>query len=115
MRAIRRHGRAIAAAAALQWRVAPGQAAALTALTVATAGSTAIAAWLTKQLLDAIAAGDAAQAAVLGAAGGAIGGCALCLTHVAQLLSAAIRRRITLHVERALFRKVSELDGLRHF
>src|SRR6185503_17437289 len=39
----------------------------------------------------------------------------LCLTHIAQLLTAAIRRRITLHVERALFRKVSELDGLRHF
>jgi ATP-binding cassette, subfamily B, bacterial len=111
----RRHARAIGAAIALQWQVAPAPAAAIAALTGATAGTSALAAWLTKQLLDAIAAGDAHRAVRFAALGGAIGGLTLCATHAAQILSATIRRRVVLHVERALFRKVNELDGLRQF
>ena len=115
MAQLRKHVRAIGAAVALQWRVAPAAAAGLALLSAATAGSGALAAWLTKRLLDAIAAHHAQEAVWLAALAGGVSGLALCVSHVAQILSATIRRRVTLHVERALFRKVSELDGLRHF
>ncbi|MEO7733895.1 MAG: ABC transporter ATP-binding protein, partial [Kofleriaceae bacterium] len=115
MAGLRKHARAIGAAVALQWRVAPAAAAGLALLSAGTAGSGALAAWLTKRLLDAIAAHHAHEAVWLAALAGGVSGMALCLSHVAQILSATIRRRVALHVERALFHKVSELDGLRHF
>jgi ATP-binding cassette subfamily B protein len=115
VRGLRRHASAIAAALALQWRVAPAASTALTALAAATAGAGALAAWLTKQLLDAIAAADAGRAVARAVLAGALAGLALCLTHAAQILGATVRRRVALHVERALFHKVIELDGLRQF
>jgi ATP-binding cassette subfamily B protein len=114
----RRRAHLVRAALALQWRAAPVATAASAALTIATSATTALAAWMTRLLLDELARGSATdrdRALLLAIAATVIGGGAAAAWYATRYLDTWIRSRINLAVERALFAKVIRLDSLRYF
>lgn len=102
----------------LQWRTAPVPSAAALIFTVCGGLLTAATAWLTKLLLDELGRGSGAddeRALGLAVAVAALGGSAVVLVHLTDLLNAVLRRRIKLAVEGSLYARVIALQGLRHF
>ena len=110
--------RTIGAAVALQWRAAPVRSALVLVLTLGTGSVAAVGGWLTKHLLDELARGaqaDAQRALALGVGAAAVAGVAMAVLNVTEYLLGVIRWRVTLVVERTLFAKVLEQEGLRYF
>jgi ATP-binding cassette subfamily B protein len=110
--------RTVGAALALQWRAAPLLSAFSLTLTVCTGSVAAIGGWLTKHLLDELAKGaaaDSGRALAFGVGAAAIAGTAMAVLNITEYLVSAIRWRVTLAVERSLFGKVIELEGLKYF
>jgi len=116
--AFRQALRTVRAAVALQWRSAPGASALALVLTLCTGSVAAVGGWLTKQLLDELGRGaqaDAGRALTLAVCAAAIAGGSMAVLNVTEYLGGVIQWRVTLAVERSLFTKVIELEGLRPF
>jgi ATP-binding cassette, subfamily B, bacterial len=110
-------GRAAAAALAVHWRAAPVATAAQLALTVVLGLVPAAAAWLTKLLIDEVAAGpdgDPGVAARLALAVAGVAGLLAVLQQVGHYLTEHGSARAVLLAERRLFERVGRLRGLRH-
>ncbi len=110
--------RTLGTAVALQWRAAPVRSTVVLVLTLGTGSVAAVGGWLTKQLLDELARGaqtDAQRALWLGMGAAAVAGGAMAVLNITEHLVNVIRWRVSLTVERSLFAKVIELEGLRYF
>ncbi|MBK7858125.1 MAG: ABC transporter ATP-binding protein [Archangiaceae bacterium] len=106
------------AALAIQWRAARGPSLVAAGLALCGAASSAGAVWFIKLLVDELARGplaDGERAMALAAAAAACGGVALAIVQATQWVNAAIKRRIALEVEGALYAKVIQLEGLKPF
>ena len=106
------------AAARIQWRAAPLATLMSLAFAVATSSTGALAAWVSKLLIDELSRGHSADAtrALWLAGGGALAASgAVAFWHGSHYADIVVRSKITLAVESALFRRVADLDQLRPF
>ncbi len=111
-----RRGRGLIEALRLQWRAAPLASTAGYVMALLPGRTTVAAGWWMRGLIDELAlgtAGSAGRAVGLVVATAATAGVAAAAGHVNVYLSESIRWRVSLVIERELFRKVAGLVGLR--